>query len=66
MLYRLTASLYDSQKSEPQILVILFNDKSINNLYPQIWESNDWPLSYIDQVNFLSTIMAQSPAYAIL
>lgn len=62
VLYRLSASLYDSQKSEAEILVILFNDKSINNLYPKIWESNDWPLSYIDQVNLLSTIMAQSPA----
>ncbi|WP_375753705.1 CHASE2 domain-containing protein [Vibrio sp. HN007] len=60
--YRLTAKHYDAQKSQPNILVVLFNDRSIDNLYPTLLESNDWPLSYLDQVNLLSTIMTHSPS----
>lgn len=61
-IYKLTAQSYDSSKSQSRILVVLFNDKAIDNLYPQIWQSNDWPLSYLDQVNMLTAIMAQSPS----
>ncbi|MFC1236291.1 CHASE2 domain-containing protein [Vibrio sp. F74] len=60
-IYKLTAHSYDSAKSQPNILVVLFNDKAIENLYPEIWQSNDWPLSYLDQVNMLTAIMTQSP-----
>lgn len=59
--YRLVSGQYDSSPSEQNILVILFNDRAIDNLYPYLWESNDWPLSYLDQVNLLSKVMVQEP-----
>ena len=60
-IYRVVSGHYDVSESEPRILVVLFNDRAINNLYPYLWESNDWPLSYSDQVNLLSTIMVNQP-----
>lgn len=59
--YRLLSGLYDASKSEQSILVVLFNDQSIANLYPYLWESNDWPLSYSDQASILTTLMSLEP-----
>ncbi|USD67204.1 CHASE2 domain-containing protein [Vibrio sp. SCSIO 43136] len=61
-IYRLVSGQYDATASHDKLLVVLFNDKAIANLYPNIWQSNDWPLSYLDQANLISTLMAQSPS----
>lgn len=60
-IYRIVSGQYDSSRSESNILIVLFNDRAIDNLYPYLWESNDWPLSYSDQVNLLSAIMVNQP-----
>ncbi|WP_418642351.1 CHASE2 domain-containing protein [Vibrio chaetopteri] len=60
-IYRIISGQYDASRSEPNILIVLFNDRAIDNLYPYLWESNDWPLSYSDQVNLLSAIMVNKP-----
>ncbi|TCK08363.1 CHASE2 domain-containing protein [Marinobacterium mangrovicola] len=60
-IYRMTSGWYDSEPGQRSILVVLFNDRSIDNLYPAFWQANDWPLSYLDQVNLLSLLMAQKP-----
>ncbi|MDV7105537.1 CHASE2 domain-containing protein [Vibrio sp. TH_r3] len=59
--YRLMSGIYDASESEDNILVVLFNDQSIENLYPYLRESNDWPLAYSDQASILTTIMSLQP-----
>ena len=61
-IYRLSANLYDHSKGQENIVVVVFNDRSIENLYPAFLQSNDWPLSYQDQVGLLATVMAQAPS----
>lgn len=61
-IYRLSANLYDHSKGQENIVVVVFNDRSIENLYPSFLQSNDWPLSYQDQVGLLTTVMAQAPS----
>jgi CHASE2 domain-containing sensor protein len=61
-IYRLIANWYNTDPGSENIVVVLFNDRSIDNLYGGFNQANDWPLSYQDQVYLLNTLMAQKPA----
>ena len=54
----MTSTFYRSYRdsAEDDILVVLLNETSIDNLYPSFLVANEWPLTYIDHANLLSTI----------
>ncbi|WP_257263830.1 CHASE2 domain-containing protein [Endozoicomonas sp. ONNA2] len=63
----ITSSFYESyrEQAEDNILVVLVNETSIDNLYqrePRFLDSNEWPLTYMDHANLLSTMIRFNPA----